>query len=236
VIPEPRRGLAGAPPTAAGSWGDVFRFMQARWAFFACHLIGFSAIMAMAYAQMSWTPAFLIRRFGWEVDQVGVTLGSFGLVMGLFTFLTTGALVDWLMKKGMLDAHFRYYLWGSIAALVAGALCFLSPTPTPFFAGLAIIAIPCNMAAIAASAIQLVTPAGLRGRVSAVYLMVVALFAMTVGPSMVGLLTDDVFKDPQKIHLSLSVTYAILSPIAIAAFAFGLGPMRQAVRRADETA
>jgi MFS family permease len=236
VIPEPRRGLAGAPPTAAGSWGDVFRFMRARWAFFACHLIGFSAIMALAYAQMSWTPAFLIRRFGWEVDQVGVTLGSFGLVMGLFTFLTTGALVDWLMKKGMLDAHFRYYLWGSIAALVAGALCFLSPTPTPFFAGLAIIAIPCNMAAIAASAIQLVTPAGLRGRVSAVYLMVVALFAMTVGPSMVGLLTDDVFKDPQKIHLSLSVTYAILSPIAIAAFAFGLGPMRQAVRRADETA
>jgi len=236
LIPEPRRGLAGAPPAAASNWGDVFRFIGARRGFFACHLIGFSAIMAMAYAQMSWTPAFLIRRFGWAVDQVGVTLGAFGLVVGLFTFLTTGGFIDWLMKKGVLDAHFRYYLWGSIATLSAGALCFLSPSAALFFVGLAIIAIPCNMAAIAASAIQLVTPAELRGRVSALYLMVVALFAMTVGPSMVGLLTDEVFKDPQKIHLSLSLTYAVLSPIAIAAFALGLGPMRRAVARVDERA
>ena len=236
LIPEPRRGLAGAAEPARSSWGDVFRFMRARWGFFACHLVGFSCIMAMAYARMSWGPAFLIRRFGWEVDRVGVTLGAFGLVMGLFTFLTTGAFIDWLMKKGVLDAHFRYYVWGSIAALLAGVASFLAPSELPFFIGLAITAIPLNMAAIAASAIQMVTPAELRGRVSAIYLMVVAMFAMTIGPSMVGLLTDEVFKDPLKIHLSLATTYAILAPIAIAAFALGLGPMRRAVAREDERA
>jgi len=233
LIPEPRRGLAGAAPAAHSTWADVFAYIRARWAFYACHVVGFSCVMAMAYVRMSWAPAFLMRRFDWPVDRVGMTLGTFGVVVGVATFLTTGQFVDWLMKKGVADAHFRYYLWGSIAAVVGGVGGFLAPSEPLFFVGLAISAVPLNMAAIAASAIQLVTPAELRGRVSALYLLIVALFAMTVGPSMVGLLTDLVFKDPLKLHLSMASAYAVLGPIAIAAFWLGLGPMRRAVAQMD---
>ena len=59
------------------------------------------------------------------------------------------------------------------------------------------------------------------------------LFAMTVGPSLVGLMTDNLFHDPNKLHLSLSLTYAVLGPIAIAAFWLGMGPMRRAVAAAE---
>lgn len=232
LIPEPKRG-AGAAEGARSTWGDVFRFMGARWGFYACHFIGFSCVMGMAYARMSWTPAFLMRRFDWAVDRVGVTLGSLGLVLGLATFLTTGQFIDWLMKKGVTDAHFRYYVWGSLAALVGGVGGFLANNELLFFAGLVLTSVPLNMAAIAASAIQTVTPADLRGRVSAIYLLVVALFAMSVGPGLVGVLTDYVFKDPQKIHLSLAATFAILGPIALTAFLLGLAPMRRAVASAE---
>ncbi len=234
LIPEPKRG-ARAAADGRSTWADVFTFISAHWRFFACHVVGFSCIMGMSYARMSWAPAFLMRHFGWPVDRVGMVQGSFDLVLGLATFLTTGQLVDWLMRKGVTDAHFRYYVVGSIVALVGGVGGFLAPNIYLYFLGMAFTSVPLNMAAIAASAIQTVTPANLRGRVSALYLMVVALFAMTVGPSTVGLLTDRVFHDPLKVHLSLVTTFAILAPIALAAFWLGLAPMRRAVASAEFT-
>jgi len=48
-----------------------------------------------------------------------------------------------------------------------------------------------------------------------------------------GGLTDFVYRDPDKLHLSLATAFLILSPIALSAFALGLGPMRRAVASAE---
>jgi len=225
VIPEPVRRLSAQ---TAANWADIIRFMLVRWRFFACHFVGFGAVMALAYARMSWNPAFLGRRFHWPIDQIGITLATFGFVTGVIAFLFSGAFVDRMVRRGVKDAHFRFYVAGSGVLLVAGGLSFLAPTPLLFFAPMGVCAIWLGMAAIAPSAIQLVTPPELRGRVSAVYLLAVGLLGMTVGPAMVGLLTDFVFRDPAKIHLSLATTFGILATIAGVAFTLGLRPMRRA--------
>jgi MFS family permease len=226
LIPEPlRRGSLGA----VAAWVDVLRFIRANGRFFACHFVGFGCMMALGYARISWTPALLIRRFGWDVARVGVTLGAFGAVSGAAAFLLTGLLVDRLFARGRRDAHLRVYVAGSLITLVFGVAAFLAPSPPLLFLFLTIIAFPINMGAIAASALQVVTPARLRGRVSAIYLMVTALFGMTVGPGLVGFFTDAVFHDPAKLYLSLSAVFAILSPLGLIAFTLGLAPMRRAV-------
>lgn len=225
VIPEPTRRLAGS---TAATWTDVFRFMAARWGFFACHFIGFGAVMALAYARLSWAPAYLARRFHWPIDQIGITLAAFGFVTGVIAFLFSGAFVDRMVRRGVKDAHFRFYAVGSGVLLVAGGLSFLAPEPLFYFIPMGLCAVWLGMAAIAPSAIQLVTPPELRGRVSAVYLLSVGMIGMTLGPAMVGLLTDLAFKDPAKIHLSLAATFGSLSLIAGIAFALGLKPMRRA--------
>jgi MFS family permease len=225
VIPEPVRRRAGE---VAATWADVARFMLARWRFFACHFIGFGAVMALAYARMSWNPTYLARRFHWPIDQIGITLAAFGFVTGVIAFLFSGAFVDRMVARGIKDAHFRFYVAGSGVLLIAGGLSFLSPTPLFFFLPMGVCAIWLGMAAIAPSAIQLVTPPELRGRVSAVYLLAVGMIGMTVGPAIVGLLTDLAFKDPARIHLSLATTFVSLSLIAGVAFALGLKPMRRA--------
>ena len=231
LIPEPVR--RGAGRLGESTWADVARFMLGRWRFFACHFVGFACMIGLAYARLSWNPSFLVRRFHWDIAQVGVTLAAFGFVTGVAAFLFSGALVDRLVRRGVTDAHFRFYVAGGLVLLVCGSAAFLAPSPVLFFAGMAVCALPLGMAAIASSAIQLVTPPELRGRVSAVYLLVTGLLGMTIGPSLVGALTDFGYRDPAKLHLSLATTFLILSPIALAAFALGLGPMRRAVASAE---
>jgi MFS family permease len=233
VIPEPARRLA---THTAATWGDVARFMLARWRFFSCHFVGFGAVMALAYARMSWNPSFLARRFHWPIDQIGMTLAAFGFVTGVIAFLFSGAYVDRLVRRGVGDAHFRFYVFGSVVLLTAGSLSFLAPTPLLFFIPMGFCAIWLGMAAIAPSAIQLVTPPELRGRVSAVYLLAVGMIGMTVGPAVVGLLTDSAFRNPSKIHLSLAATFAGLGLIAHVAFWLGLKPMRREVAAAEAVA
>jgi hypothetical protein len=66
--------------------------------------------------------------------------------------------------------------------------------------------------------------------VSALYVLVSGLIAMSLGPSLVGLFTDKLFGDPQMVGMSLIlVTVGILTPAAIL-FALGRSQMRALVR------
>lgn len=226
IIPEPaRRGLASA---AKSSWADLFAFMRARAAFFACHFTGFACMMGMSYARLSWLPEYFRRAFGWEVARIGYTLALFSFFSGVLALLLTGWLVDRMTARGITDAHMRVYVGGGLLAAVAGSACFLVDSPAIFFVLAALATIPLTMAAVAASAIQVVTPARLRGRASAVYLLFVSLSAMTIGPAVVGFFTTNVFADDAMLGTGLALTSAILGMIGTVAFALGLAPMRRA--------
>lgn len=153
----------------------------------------------------------------------------FGFIVGGLSLPITGAIVDRWFDRGILDAHIRFYVYGTIALTLAGAGCFLMPNATLFFVLSAIATVPLGMAAIAAGAIQVVAPPILRGRMSAIYLLFTGLFALTVGPGIVGLFTDFVFRDDGRINLSLAASALTLGPIAMVAFILGLARMRRAV-------
>jgi MFS family permease len=227
AIPEPSRHRANL--ANEGSWSDMFRFMRSRGGFFACHILGFACILTLAYAQLSWAPTFVARTYGWPMTKVALVLAGFSFVTGAASLLFSGRVVDALQRKGLTDAHFRFYVFATPLLIVSGVSAFWAPTPWLFFVIIAFAAVTTNMAAVAASAIQIVTPPMFRGRVSALYLMVCSLAAMTLGPSTVALFTDKVFHSDAAIRGSLSATYLIYAPIALLAFALGLKPMRRAV-------
>lgn len=230
LIPEPvRRGVG---TKSAASWSALFVFLRTHARFFACHFFGFSCVMAMAYARLAWLPTYFIRRFDWPVGQIGLVLAVFSFVTGAVSMPLTGAIVDRWYAGGKADAHMRFYVCGAIVATVAGSLCFLMPNPPLFFVMATIASFPLGMAAIAASAIQIVTPPALRGRMSAIYLLFTGLSALTVGPAIVGFFTDGVFRDDALIHWSLASSSLVLGPLATLAFVLGLAPMRRAVEAA----
>jgi MFS family permease len=231
TIPEPRRH--GSSLGGDRSWADVFKFINARRAFFACHIVGFTCILTITYSQ-SWTPTFMARTYGWAMAQTALALAGFTLATNAFSLLFSGRTVDILQRRGVSDAHFRYYCFATCVLIVAGGSCFWAPYPWLYFVLAAFAAVPMNMQAVGASAIQVVTPAGIRGRVSALYLMVCGLFAQSMGPTTVAFFTEYVFRKDTAINMSLSATCLLYAPIALIAFLIGLKPMREAVARRED--
>ncbi|WP_162986927.1 MFS transporter [Sphingomonas paeninsulae] len=235
LVPEPtRRGHRGIQ----ASWPDLFAFIRLRRRFFICHLGGFSCMMTIAYANLAWGPTFLVRHFGWSIPQVGATLSVYSLLLGIFCFLFSGKMVEWLQNRGYEDAHLRYYAVGSLITTLAGASAFQAPNAVIYLCIAAFGALFVNLAAIAPAALQIVTPGELRGRVSAIYLLVTGLIGMTAGPALVSGITQFIFADDNRVNDSLSITYLIVGPLACVFFAFGLRPMREAraLRMADDVA
>ena len=60
-----------------------------------------------------------------------------------------------------------------------------------------------HAAGVAAAAIQQIMPANMRAQGSALYLFVINLIGLGLGPSAVAWCTDYVFQDPNKVNLSL---------------------------------
>jgi MFS family permease len=88
-----------------------------------------------------------------------------------------------------------------------------------------------NYGAIGASAVQIVTPPHLRGRISALYLMVISLVGISLGPAIVGALTEFVFRDPKSLGLAMALTFGCLGVVVCGLFLFGAAGMRDAVMR-----
>lgn len=233
LIPEPVRRTRGRSPDDKSSSGELHRFLRARWKFLACHFIGFGCIMAMAYAKLAWMAPLLERRFHWSIADIGLTLAAINFLNGTIGMPVTGWVVDRMVGRGTVDAHFRFYVYGALVATVLSIASVLMPDPVTMFPLLVLGGIPLAVAGIAAGALQLATPAHLRGRVSAVYLLFTSLFSYSAGPAMVGFFTQFVFADDKLIHLGLAATFLVLGPIAFLAFLLGLGPMRRAMAMAD---
>lgn len=229
LIHEPARGRSGS---LQKNWGDVFAFIAARRRFFFVQMAGFATVMALVYVRLAWTATFMMRTYGWSVAEVSYALATYGFLMGSFCLLLGGRIVDALFRRGMRDAHFRYYAAGGLLLATLGAVAHLAPTPQWYFIAMLLPFLPLSMGAIGASAVQLVTPPELRGRVSAVYLLVVSLVGMTVGPAAIGLMTDRLFVDPDKIGLAMMIAFGGGGLLVSALFLIGLPAMRDAVSKA----
>lgn len=229
TVPEPaRRTLAHE----AGTWREFFVFFKARRSFFLLHFAGFSLAMMIAYAIIFWVPVILSRRYGWPVAQVGLYYGLFTSSVGIVGLLINGRLVDHLLSRGVKDAHMRYYAWCCLGVIVTAIGVVFAPTGALFLLALAPVKLLFQFTGVSAAALQIVTPNALRGRVSAVYLLVISLLGITVGPASVGFFTDYVFRDDAKVALSLAAAFAVMGPLAGLLFWLGMKPMRAAMEAA----
>ena len=85
----------------------------------------------------------------------------------------------------------------------------------------------------APAAIQQIMPNEMRAQASALYLFVVNLIGLGLGPTAVALVTDYVFNDDGAIGLSLLVVGIFTHIGAVVAFALGLKPFRESLDRLE---
>lgn len=239
VIPEPvRRGLlattkvqdAKVPP------GSAFAFMKRQPGFYAAHFAAFSMFALMGAGYSAWAPSYLIRTFDWPVERVGYVLGLLTLICTAGGMLTGGYMADFLVRRGVRDAHFRFYAWMVGIFGAAGVMAMLSRDIVVVLIGLAVVKFISPFIPVAAGALQITTPNEYRGQVSAVFLLVYNGIGWGLGPSVIAALSDFMLGGPQSIGLAMAITFAVLSPVTVLVFILGLKPMRRAVEAAESWA
>ncbi|MEO8449177.1 MAG: MFS transporter [Gemmatimonadota bacterium] len=228
TVKEPERtgGQRPAVPLRA-----VAGYMRSHARAFLSHNLGFGFIALVNYGSAFWVPTFLVRHFGWTITRAGYVYGLSTMTLGVLGVVAGGWLGDRLLRAGYLDAKLRI---GIIAALGVGAcaiLMFTAESEAILFAGL----LPSTFFSsfgfgAAAAGIQEITPPAVRAQASSVYLFVVNLVGLGLGPSAVSTLTDYWFKNEAAVGQSLLIVAVASLVLSILCFTTGLDSFRRAAR------
>jgi MFS family permease len=219
-----RRGPGAAGPLPLREIGLVLR---TRAAALVPMFAGFAMVNLVSNAFFIWTPAVLHRSYGWNTAQIGVGFGLVILLCGTSGVFFAGWWSDQLARRGRSDAQLRVAAFGYVGCGVFGVLAPLMPTAPAALAMLAPAIFFSNMPySCAGTAIQLIVPNRARAQVTAIYVTFTTLVGLVVGPIVIGLMTDHVFRNPADVRYSLSIVVGIAAPVMVALIATALRPFR----------
>ena len=222
VREEPRAAQGGAAREATSARAFLAFCMQ-RPALFIGLPVSFGLLNIITSAYAAWTPTFMVRTYGWNIAEVGLAWGVQHIMAAALGQIGGAMLVDWLYSRGMKDAHVRYQWWGVLVAVPINIVALLSGNPWVFLVLNAVYYVLCYpFLGYAIAALQLHTPAPLRGRMSAWFIAVITMMGTFVGAPVTAWLTQSVFVDKTMIGWSLVTVSAVLAPLVVLAM-IGVG-------------
>jgi MFS family permease len=235
TVREPaRRGARSTArvggPAAPATLAEVWAFLKANRATLVSLNVGIACLTISSYGMSGWVPTFFGRKFGWPPGQIGLVFGSIVAIAGTLGITTGGRLADYLRSRGRTDAELWVAWLAALGWLPFGILYPLMPDAT----GAAVLLAPAVFFGsvpfgLAPAAIQRMTPNPMRAQATALYLFVINLIGMGLGPTAVALVTEQVFHDPRAVDRSLLLVGVAADFAAILLLWFGLKPYRQSV-------
>jgi hypothetical protein len=183
----------------------------------------------LAQGANAWAPTFLIRTYHWPVTKAALTIGAISVLFGMTGALGSGAVVDHLFRRGMRDAHLRYYGYATPLLAVCGVAAYLARDPIMSVAGISATMLIMPMVATSLSALHVTTPSAYRGRVSSIFLFIFNVLGAAAGPSVVAGISDFALGGRGQIGPALAITFAVVAPLSALAFWLGVKPLREAI-------
>ena len=163
----------------------------------------------ISYGSTAWIPTYFNRTFGWPVPKAGLSFGLVLLAGSVLGVLWGGWYADKLKSKGITNGRVRI---GVIATAVLLASCIIPLISNPNIV-LALLFIPAFFIAApmgaSTTAIQELMPNQVRALSSAIFLFLINMIGLGLGPYVVAFFTDTIFKDEKAIRYSLAALYVI---------------------------
>ncbi len=234
TVREPaRQGLSGA--TAGVPFKTVLAYIKQNRKAVLCHNFGFALMAFTAYGAAAWIPTFFIRHHGWTAAEIGVAYGTVIMIFGTFGIVAGGRLSDWMARRGHEDANMRVGLLAAICGIPSGIAFPLVPDANLSMAMVAVSTVFLSMPfGVAPAAVQEMMPNDMRGQASALYLFIVNLIGLGVGPTAVALATDYLFKSDAAIGYSLLLVGSLAQTGALILLWASLAPYRQSLANLRE--
>jgi MFS family permease len=227
-----RQGLSGhkAPGHARSALDFVKAHPRLCWALFA----GISLLQMAAYTMTMWNIVFFERVHHWSGADAAVWLGSIGGASTLIGCLAGGRLIEWLRRRGHADAPLRLCV---ISGLCYGTFCIaglLAPNPYLAIGCFALSLFWAYVPSVAGfSAMAEILPPRTRAQLAGLHTLTNGLIANSLGPFLVGFLSDRLFRDEVGIRYAMSATVAIAAVTGLLSVIGGLRPYRDRLNRGD---
>jgi len=234
TVREPvRRGIvthaSGIP------FSRVFAYMLENKRTFLSHNIGFGLLSLASYASGAWVPEFFRRDLHWEIPRTGLVYGSMVIVFGSIGIVGAGRIADWMRAKGTLQANMFLGMLIALVTIPVNILLYLSPSggwaTVWLVPGCIVAAAPFG---IAPAAIQQMMPNPMRGQASAVYLFILNMIGLGMGPTAVALCTQYLFGRDEAVNYSLLVVTVLASTLAAVILWSGLKPFLRSLDRLNK--
>jgi MFS family permease len=210
------RSRVVAPTVQAEPPEATLAFLRRDAGYLLPFIAGLTVFNVYVYGALTWLPSFFMRTHGWSALQAGQAVGLSLLLLGGAGAPLGGALIARLARAGRRFAAHEVALAGCALLLPVAVVGPLVDDAAVAALLLAFVPLGVFVTAAAAPAALLArTPAMLRGRVSALYLLIGNLIGIGAGPTVVALLTDRLYGDAQQLRSSLAVSALLLLGLAV---------------------
>ena len=227
-LKEPKRQGAGAG--AQISFRQVMDYIKQNRRTVMLHNFGFACLSFCSYGAGSWAPAFFMRTYEMSPTDVGYMYGVLVGIFGSLGIIAGGRLSDYLTFRGYTDAPMRVALLAAVISLPA----FYGYYTDNLTIAIVCVGFNCFSLAmpfgVAPAAIQEIMPNPMRGQASAMYLFVVTIIGLGIGPTAVALITDYVFQDDKALRYSLMIVSTIATIASIVLLSLSLKPYRASIQ------
>ncbi len=181
------------------------------------------------YGMSAWMPTYFNRTFGWTVPKAGLSYGLILCLGSVSGILWGGWYADKLKNKGVTNGRVRI----GVIAGAAGLCSFFIPLLGNANLVLAAIFIPSFFLAspmgACTTAIQELMPNQVRALSSAIFLFILNMIGLGLGPSLVAIFTDYVFHDEKAIRYSLMALFITGGALAFLFYLIGYKAYKKAM-------
>jgi MFS family permease len=211
---------------------ESLAFFRQNWHTLVCHNVGFALLSFSSYGSSAWIPTFFVRNHHWTEARAGMVYGTIVAIFGTLGIVAGGRLADWMSERGYRDSTMRVGFLVSLAWIPTGILYPILPDAH----WAVVLLVPTILLTsapfgVAPAAIQQMMPNVLRGQASAIYLFVVNLIGLGLGPTAVALMTDYVFRNDDAVRYSLLVVGTAAHLLAAGLLWNGLKPFLVSLER-----
>lgn len=233
TVREPARRDRVAKTSEPLPFREVWAHIKANARAYTALMVGTVLNVMVVNAQLAWFPSLFTRVHGWTAAEIGTTLGLIGFPCGTFSALSAGVVMSWLSKRGRVDGPILVVMLQSIVWGIFGTIKCLTPSTD--------VALACHVmtslfaiwsVTAALTGLNQITPNEMRGQVVALYTLLTGLVGVTVGPLVVGLLSDNVFIGDKGLQPSLAAMYFFGGFLGVALLLAGRRAYGEAVIRA----
>lgn len=206
-----RRGMAMQARGRAGI-AEAVGYLWTNRAVFVPFYLGFSVFTLASYGIMAWSAVVLMRQFDMAPGLVSRDLGVATLIAGTAGPLLAGVIIDYQARRRRRTAKLRMLTVLPLLALPS-AMATYAPTGA---AALILLSLVCLVLPMVGTSmmcgVQEMVPNTMRGMAVALFGLLNTFIGAAMGPFLIALITEQVFRDPRLVGVSVVVvaTPAIL--------------------------